>query len=135
MGPDQASRKGAFWPCPWVYCFIGSQYYIWEVHTLNGAWREKTCLWGFVNNTGADQPAHLRSLISAFVIHILEITISKLATSKIFIFLASLCSWGDWFETRFVGNPEDRFCRGEAQIKVDERANNSLVLQLLISFD
>ena len=29
-------------------------------------------------------------------------------------FLASLCSWGDWFESRFVGNPEDRFCRSEA---------------------
>ena len=35
---------------------------------LNGPWREKTCLRGFVNNTGADQPAHLRSLISTFVI-------------------------------------------------------------------
>ena len=30
--------------------------------------REKTCLRGFANNTGADQPAHTRSLISAFVI-------------------------------------------------------------------
>ena len=29
---------------------------------------EKTCLRGFTNNTGADQPAHPRSLISAFVI-------------------------------------------------------------------
>ena len=26
------------------------------------------CLRGFVNNTGADQPTHTRSLISAFVI-------------------------------------------------------------------
>ena len=26
-----------------------------------------------------------------------------------FIFLASLCRRGDWFETRFVGNPEDIF--------------------------
>ena len=31
-------------------------------------------------------------------------------------FLASLCSGGDWFESRFVGNPEDRFCRDEAQM-------------------
>ena len=31
-------------------------------------------------------------------------------------FLASLCSWGDWFETRFVGNPKDRFSRDEAHI-------------------
>ena len=31
-----------------------------------------------------------------------------------FNFLASLCSWYDWFESRFVGNPEDRFCHVEA---------------------
>ena len=33
-------------------------------------------------------------------------------------FLARLSSWGDWFETRFVGNPKDRFCRNEAHIEV-----------------
>ena len=33
-----------------------------------GPRREKTCLQGFAKNTGADQPAHPRSLISAFVI-------------------------------------------------------------------
>ena len=33
-----------------------------------GPRREKTCLWGFSNNTGADQPARPCSLISAFVI-------------------------------------------------------------------
>ena len=33
-----------------------------------------------------------------------------------FNFLASLCSWGDWFETGFVGNPEDRFSHNEAHI-------------------
>ena len=27
-----------------------------------------------------------------------------------FKFLISLCSCGEWFESRFVGNPEDRFC-------------------------
>ena len=31
-------------------------------------------------------------------------------------FLPSLYSWRDWFETRFVGNPEDRFSRDEAQL-------------------
>ena len=35
---------------------------------LFGPRREKTCLWGFVSNKGADQPAHTRSLISAIVI-------------------------------------------------------------------
>ena len=35
---------------------------------IYGPRRKKTCLRGFVNNKGADQPAHLRRLISAFVI-------------------------------------------------------------------
>ena len=33
-----------------------------------------------------------------------------------FNFLASLCNWGDWFETHFVGHPEDRFFRDEAHM-------------------
>ena len=48
-------------------------------------------LLGFLNNTGADKPAHLHSLISAFVIHVLESTISKLTTSEIsFFYLVSV---------------------------------------------
>ena len=39
-----------------------------------------------MNNTGADQPAHPRSLISAFMICFLESIISKLATCEISIF-------------------------------------------------
>ena len=50
-----------------------------------GPRREKTCLRGFMNNTGAEQPAHPHSLISAFVIHFLESTICKLATGEISI--------------------------------------------------
>ena len=45
--------------------------------------REKTCLRGFANNTGADQPAHPRSLISAFVIRFFKSIICKLATGEI----------------------------------------------------
>ena len=41
---------------------------------------------GFANNNGADQPAHLRSLISTFIIRLLESSISKLATGEIPIF-------------------------------------------------
>ena len=47
----------------------------------------KTCLRGFANNKGADQPAHLRSLISTFVVHLLESTISRLATREFSNFL------------------------------------------------
>ena len=56
------------------------------VISIIGPQREKTCLREFANNTGADQPALPRSLISAFVIHALELTISKLATSEISTF-------------------------------------------------
>ena len=52
-----------------------------------GPCREKTCLRGFANNIGADQPAHPRSLISAFVNHFLECIISRLSTSKFSYFL------------------------------------------------
>ena len=60
-----------------------------ESHTVlvsYGPWREKICLRGVANNTGVDQPAHPRSVISAFVIRVLESTICKLATGEISIF-------------------------------------------------
>ena len=37
---------------------------------------EKTCLMSYGNNKGADQPAHRRSLISAFVVRCLDSIIS-----------------------------------------------------------
>ena len=39
---------------------------------IYGPRHEKNCLRGFANNKSADQPAHPRRLISAFVIRILE---------------------------------------------------------------
>ena len=46
----------------------------------------RTSVRGFANNKGADQHAHPGSLISAFVIRVLESTISKLATNEISFF-------------------------------------------------
>ena len=37
---------------------------------------EKMCLMSYANNKGADQPAHPRSLISAFVVRCLDSMIS-----------------------------------------------------------
>ena len=48
--------------------------------------REETCLPRFANNKGADQPAHMHSLICAFDIRILENIISELARNRILIF-------------------------------------------------
>ena len=44
----------------------------------------------------------------------------KTCDGRNFNSLASLCSLGDWFETRSVGNPEDRFYRDEAHMFPDK---------------
>ena len=41
---------------------------------------------GFANNKSAGQPAHPRSLISTFIIHLLLLIISRLGMSEISIF-------------------------------------------------
>ena len=68
----------------WANLVEGLMKNIWV--NLFGPHREKTCLQGYANNKGADQHAHPRRLISAFVIPLLESIISRLATSEISIF-------------------------------------------------
>ena len=65
-----------------IYVMIQMSLYV----VLYGPRREKTCLRGLANNKCADQPAHPRSLISAFVIRFLKSVICKLATGGISIF-------------------------------------------------
>ena len=62
------------------------------LYAIYGPRREKTCLRGFANNTGADQPAHPLRLISAFVSRFMKSIMCKLSTGEISNFLASLCS-------------------------------------------
>ena len=67
----------------------------------------KCVLCHYAINKGADQPAHLCSLISTFVIHCLCNTYSYyIPNSKP---LASLCISADRFESYLVANPKDRF--------------------------
>ena len=47
---------------------------------------QQNLLGGFANNKGADQPAHTRSLINAFVILLQESIICILASSKVSMF-------------------------------------------------
>ena len=68
----------------------------------------------YTNNKGADQPAHPRSLISAFVVRCLDSIIPLV--SSLYLASVSVCSWSDWFESYLVANPEDRVSRDEAQI-------------------
>ena len=48
----------------------------WKIVSEPG--HEKMCLMSYANNKGADQPAHARSLISAFVVRCLDSLISLL---------------------------------------------------------
>ena len=70
---------------------------------------EKMCLMSYGNNKGADQPAHPRSLISAFVVRCLDSIISLDSIAEISrLKLASVASQAGlclgWLET-----PEDIF--------------------------
>ena len=70
--------------------------------------REKTCLLVFTVNGGADHSVLLCSLISAFVIHLLENIISIYALSEISIFqLVSVAEQASLNLT--VRKPKDRF--------------------------
>ena len=74
-----AKKQSTGFPCP-----LNTLDYL--VVVLYRPQREKTCLRGVANNTDADQPAHPRSLISAFVIRFLESIMSRLTTSEISFF-------------------------------------------------
>ena len=71
---------------PWCAYFFSVLGLAWFKLKINWPQLEKTCHRGFANNTGADQPAHPRSLINAFVIRILKRIICKLATGEVSTF-------------------------------------------------
>ena len=93
---------GVFSPCPGLYtCEPG---------------HEKMCLMSYANNKGADQPAHLRSLISTFVVHCLDNIIPLVSKSEISsLMLASVAEQASlsmtWSET-----PIDTFSHDEAHV-------------------
>ena len=65
---------------------------------------EKMRLVSYENNKGADQPAHLCSLISAFVVHCLDSIISLRFYSQNFKTLAIFCGCAGRFVSGMVGN-------------------------------
>ena len=77
---------------------------------------EKTCLMSYKDNKGADQPAHPRNLISAFVVRCLDSVMSLVSVTKISsLMLASVAVQASlsltWSET-----PEFRFSKSEFNI-------------------
>ena len=82
------------------------------------------CLMSYANNKGADQPVHLRSLISAFVVRCLDSVMSLVSVTKISsLMLASVAAQTSlcltWSET-----PEDTFSHDEAHIHILLAATN-----------
>ena len=73
----------------------------------------------FVNKKGVYQPAHPHSLISFFVIHLLEIIISKLATSKISVFLPICVAEQAGLGKTRPETTEDRFSHDKAQMTLN----------------
>ena len=70
-------------------------------------WNQRK-LMPYANNKGADQPAHLRSLISTFVVRCLD-SIIFLFYIRNFKHLASCCGCAGQFESYLVANPKTGF--------------------------
>ena len=69
-----------------------------------------------MTNKGADQPAHPRSLISAFVICLLESILYNPSKSEISIFLLVSVAEQAGFGYDLITNPEYRFSHVEAHL-------------------
>ena len=102
-----------------VFCFVTLLYVqvcvlVWVNYHMGLDARKP--VFGGLWTTKAQTSLHIRAVWSVP----LSFVYSKVSyldlLRTIFHFLPSLCSWADWFESCFVGNPEDRFSRDEAHI-------------------
>ena len=67
--------------------------FLWWFYVTCEPGHEKVCLMSYANNKGADQPAHLRRLISAFVFRCLDSIISLDSIAEISrLWLASVAA-------------------------------------------
>ena len=67
----------------------------------------------YANNKGADQPAHPRSLISAFVVHCLDSVMSLVSVTKISSLMLASVAEQDSSSLTSSETPEDTFSHGE----------------------
>ena len=93
-----------------------SRYYKFVLAQLNGTGHAKMCLMPYVNNKGADQPAHPRSLISTFIVHHLDSIICILAIYKVSIFQLGSVDDQTGLNLTWSKIPEDTFSRDVARI-------------------
>ena len=97
-----------------IFCDYGGGYII-KVYTYEPG-HEKMCLMPYANNKDADQSAHPRSLISAFVVRCQDRMISLVYISEISrLWLVSVAEQVNlclaWSET-----PEDTFSHGVVRL-------------------
>ena len=81
----------------------------------------------YANNKGADQPAHSRSLISAFVVCCLDSKMLQVSISEISnLYLGSVAVQAR--SSYLVANPEDRFSGDVANFMVKPQCSNFRIL-------
>ena len=85
---------------------------------INEPGHEKMCLMLYANNKGADQPAHPRGLISAFVVRCLDSVMSLVSVTKISSLMISSVAEQASLSLTWSETPEDTFCRVVAQMYV-----------------
>ena len=81
---------------------LRSSLFIFGLH-MNHAMRKP--LMPYANNKAADEPAHLRSLISVFVVHCYDTYSCYIQNFKT---VSTFCSWADRFKSYLVANPRRR---------------------------
>ena len=97
-----------------------SQTHLWSdkkiTSHLKWATAYESLLMPYANNKDTNQPANLRSLISAFVVRCLDSTISLVFCICNFMSLVCFCSWAGGLSLTWSQTSEDRFSRDVAQI-------------------
>ena len=78
------------------------------------------CLMPYANNKGADQPAHLRSLISTFVVRCLDSMICIFAISKVSRFYLASVAKQAGLNLTWSKIPKDTFSRDKAHLMIIE---------------
>ena len=82
----------------------------------------------YVNNKGADQPAHPRSLINTFFVCRLDSIIPLVSQSEnSSLYLASVAAQAGF---TLVANPKDRFSHDEAHIRQNQRIDLHILYEV-----
>ena len=82
--------------------------------------QEKTCLMSYANNKSADQPAHPRSLIGAFVVRCLGSVMSLVSLTKLSSLMLVSVAEQAGLSLTWSDTPEDMFSHDKAHLCREE---------------